>query len=596
MALQRITWGHHAAVGVTIAGLAGLALFGVIGEPNRPERFDAKQVTVWPVGDDGVRIREVIDQDFGTNRRRGHQRFVPTDFGVPTDVSARSPTAPDGVSITDLGDEVRIRIGDPDVTITGRHRYVLEFTLPDARLSTGRLALDVIGTEEEFETERFEVVVAGLELADPTCAVGRFGAVGGCVLERDGDVYRTVIAPLRPGQGITVGGTIVARTEPVLPTVPELPERRPEHPRALLAAGLAALGVVTAGVVRVLRGRRGRNEITPGGATDAAFGSLPPPGSVTTELPTRLVSDRRLGDFATVEFAPPRGVEPWEGSVLVHERMSSDTIAAWFAGLAAREAIVLEPDGNNLTIRWGPKRDQLDVRTEEMLRGVLNDDQAFTLGTYDPDFASLWRSIVPLQDERIRTSGWWKHQPPQHGDLSGCSGWLIFMVASMVLLGLSPFLLLLLGLLDSVVLAVVFTVIVTALMARIAYRGLLPARSATGSALALQTESFRRFLDASEAQHVQWAWERGVLREYTAWATALGEAEAWNRALRSSPIPPETTADLASPMLAHTMRSSMVSSSTPPSESSSGSGSSGGSFSSGGSVGGGGGGGRSGSW
>ena len=44
-----------------------------------------------------------------------------------------------------------------------------------------------------------------------------------------------------------------------------------------------------------------------------------------------------------------------------------------------------------------------------------------------------------------------------------------------------------------------------------------------GSALALRTESFRRFLAASEGRHVQWAWEHGLLREYSAWAVALGD-------------------------------------------------------------------------
>ena len=40
--------------------------------------------------------------------------------------------------------------------------------MPDAQLSTGQLALDIIGTDETLETDKFEVVVAGLELDDPT--------------------------------------------------------------------------------------------------------------------------------------------------------------------------------------------------------------------------------------------------------------------------------------------------------------------------------------------------------------------------------------------------------------------------------------------
>ena len=70
---------------------------------------------------------------------------------------------------------------------------------------------------------------------------------------------------------------------------------------------------------------------------------------------------------------------------------------------------------------------------------------------------------------------------------------------------------------------------------------MLPALTATGSALALRTESFRRFLQASEGRHVEWAWKQGLLREYSAWAVALGAAQAWERALKGSSVPPTET-------------------------------------------------------
>src|SRR5690606_19953131 len=107
-------------------------------------------------------------------------------------------------------------------------------------------------------------------------------------------------------------------------------------------------------------------------------------------------------------------------------------------------------------------------------------------------------------------------------------------------------------------------------------------------ALALRTESFRRFLDASEGQHVEWAWQHGLLREYSAWAVALGEADAWDRALQRANIPHEQVATYTAPLLVHSMASSISSARVGPSSSSSGGG--------GGGVGGGGGGGSSGSW
>ena len=85
----------------------------------------------------------------------------------------------------------------------------------------------------------------------------------------------------------------------------------------------------------------------------------------------------------------------------------------------------------------------------------------------------------------------------------------------------------------------------------LAYGSMVPSRTATGSALALRTESFRRFLASSEGKHVEWAWKHGVLREYSAWAVALGAADAWSQAISSSNIPDPSVA-MSGPMLMHT--------------------------------------------
>jgi uncharacterized membrane protein YgcG len=154
----------------------------------------------------------------------------------------------------------------------------------------------------------------------------------------------------------------------------------------------------------------------------------------------------------------------------------------------------------------------------------------------------------------------------------------------------------LLGVFSGPIGAIVFGLAVPAIAAFAVYHSMLPARSATGSALALRTESFRRFLAASEGRHVEWAWKQGVLREYSAWAVALGTADTWQRAMEATSIPP---AELnTGPLLLWTMAPSFHSGYTAPSSSGGGGGGSwgggGGGFS--GSVGGGGGGSSSGSW
>ena len=86
--LGKLGWWRHLVMAVVIVGISVLALAGVIGRKSLPERFEAKLVTVQPAGTDGVRIREVVDEDFGTKDRHGYQRIIPIDFGSPTNVEA----------------------------------------------------------------------------------------------------------------------------------------------------------------------------------------------------------------------------------------------------------------------------------------------------------------------------------------------------------------------------------------------------------------------------------------------------------------------------------------------------------------------------
>ncbi len=594
--LGRLSPLRHAAVGVAVVGVGVLGLTGLVGA--RGERFDAKQVVVAPAGEDGVRIREVVDQDFGVAQRHGYERTIPNDFGVPIDVTASSPDAPAFVGIDQIGGETRIRIGDPDSTVSGQHRYVLAYTLPDARLSDGRLALDIIGTDETLTTERFEVAVTGLELAEPLCNVGASGTSGGCELVPDGDVYRAAIGPLEPGDGITIGGRITGRPEPVNVAEPPLPDRRADR-RLPLALGMVGLGAPTAAAVYLLARRRGRNEVFAGGAADAAYGDrLPPPGAASrAPSDVRFVADARLGDLATTEFEPPRGVAPWLGAVVLRERIDTDTVSAWFSGLAADDVIDLTQTGDAVTLQPGPRFASAEPEDATLLGELFSDGGPVELGTYDRQFASVWTKVRARQERLVAESGYWKHKAPGGGGCSGLGGLdprvLIGGFVFAFFIGGGTLLTIIGGLAASPLAALIFAVVLVALVAYAAYLPLLPARTAMGSAIALRTESFRRFLVASEGRHVEWAWKQGLLREYSAWAVALGAAEAWRRSLRASSVPEVEYSH--GPLLVYSMASAFSHSHTAPSSSGSGGGFSGGGFS-GGSVGGGGGGGSSGSW
>ena len=610
--LNRIGWGRHLVVGGAVVVTAVAGTLGVVGAGGqgllRGEHFDAKQITVRPDGADGVRIREVVDIDFGLEERRGYQRIIPNDFGEPTDVVASSPDANDDVNIVDFGVDTRIRIGDPLITFTGQHRYVLEYTLPDARIASGELALDIIGTDETFETDRFEVILTGfgIENAEAVrCDVGAFGSFGGCEFDEIGtDEFLAVVEPLKAGRGMTVYALVGEIATPELPGPPPLPERRPN---GFPVVGVAQLlvGALTAGGVFAWFRRRGSNDVFgAGGAADAAFLPTPnaPPGpaGISHELPvptagdwiadvsTYRVPDSRLAALATIEFVPPRGIEPWQGNILLRETASDQAVSAWFSEMVARGAIEIQGADKEMTLRPGQTDARLSAVDRGHLAALFRSSPVVALGTYDSSFAAVWKGIRSEQQRFLKECGWWNQPGASTHQVSQNSAVVVGLLAgfgALALIGVGIWAAIAFGLLATIAGAILLAVVVAGVVSGFAYASMLASRTATGSALTLRTESFRRFLDASEGRHVDWAWEQGLIREYSAWAVALGAADAWSKAIESSNI--DEPDRFTSPLLVHTYASTMASSHTAPS-SSSGSG--------GGGSGGGGGGGSSGSW
>ena len=595
--LNRIPVWRHAIVGLVIVTMSLLAGFRVIGagadSAIRPEQFDAKQVTVAPDGANGLRIREVVDIDFGATARRGYQRIVRNDFGVPTDVTAASPDANAEVNVVDSGNETRIRIGDPAVTFTGCHRYVLEYTLADAGVTNDEFLLDVIGNDETLETGRFEVVLTGFEDLETSCDTGAYGAFGGCefVVDETGNSV-AVIEPLTPGDGITVGARFAGLGAVTMPPLPEPPDPLPTgfQPLGLL---MIPLGVAAASLVFLLGRSYGSNTVLAGGAADAAFGDLPVPGRTarSADTATYRVPDSRLAALATIEFVPPRGLEPWQAAAVLRERVDDDTVGAWFSAMIATDALTIVDADGEMQLRRGPETSRLSAVDLGHLQRLFDSSDVVELGSYDPAFTATWRAIEAEQRSFVGAAGWWSRGGPG-GRVTTPARVVGLVVVALLVVAVAVLLVTAVGAnfwlaVASPWLAVIAGFFVPFVMAAALYQPMFPARTATGSALALRSESFRRFLAASEGKHVEWAWEQGLLREYSAWAVALGAADAWSDAIRASNIADQQVA-LAGPLLVHSAASSFRSSHTAPSSSGGGGG--------GGGVGGGGGGGSSGSW
>lgn len=564
--------------------VGGLAAIGIVGVPGRPERFDAKTVVYEPADDGGVRVTEYVDIDFGTTDRHGYERVLRTDFGWPLDVAAYSSTVSSEVSSYPEGTDYVIRVGDPEVTVSGRHRFVLAYTLPLADLSEGRsFDLSVIDPGEELETGRFTVVLNGFRLDDALCSVGDWGDVGGCVLVDNDTGQHVMVEPLAAGDGINVSGQ-VAFTSSMTDVDAGDPFPPVDQPTTWWRALLIVVATLGSSVLIVRWAiRSGSNEVA---ALDAAGAAFPVAGA-----PTARVTDDELMAMATIEFAPPAGVSPWEGRVVLDEGVGDSTVSAWLSTQLGAGVLDIVEDGSDTVIRSGESRASADVVDEPLLSILLPGGSPRTVGRrYDATFAATWTTIRSTLNDRVTARQWWtKPLRRQSGRADLLAIFSAVILTMTVIVGSivattsgGP------GarIAGNVVVTALAAVIIASISTLMRVSGDMASRTAAGSAVFLSTESFRRFLAASEGRHVQEALDRGVLREYTAWAAALGEAEAWERAARSLGNA-AVLATVSSTAYMHHHHSTFSSATTQPSSSGGGGG---------GGAGGGGGGGSSGSW
>jgi len=560
---------------VGVAALLGAALV-------RSERI----TRLWAGADVGAggaaRIVEVIDYDFGNRERHGIFRDVPgLDPGDPVEVS--SPSAPAQVQATGTAQQTRLRIGDPDRAVSGRHRYRIAYPLAGVAPG-GRLAWDAVGTSWPVEIGAVELhVVAPFRLEEARCVQGATGSQAGCpVSQPEPGHLVAAVDGLDAGEGVTLYATAGARlaAAPALPAppagVPPDPGTGPVPPTVVAAA--AAL-LAAAGTSRLVR-RAGHESVAPGGATQAAFAD---PGATVQRIDAA-----DLARLATVEFTPPRELTPAQGGVLLTETVLPQHKVAWLIGAAVDGYLELEEADGAVTLVRLPRH---HGAAKYLLDVAFAGRDRLTLGGYDPSFASAWQQVGTELAGWRETSVLWDPAGDRRRVLARSLG-VVAGVAGLLLTALGA------GLASRHGPGWLGLVAAGALLAGAGGAAALRAwelrvRTPAGSGLWLRTESFRRFLAASEAHHAEEAAKRGHLREYTAWAVAVGELDRWSRAVAASSVGAVDPAAARYSRLAPAMFSDTSRSATEPSSGGSGGGGFGGG---GGGVGGGAGDGGGGSW
>jgi uncharacterized membrane protein YgcG len=579
-------------------------------------RTGAERITSYDVDlrieDDGsLLVREAIDYDFGVVPRHGILRDIPVrvrypkkdhhDRVYPLDVV--SVRATEGASadytVESTGNDKRIKIGDPDRTITGEHSYEITYRVEGALngfRDHDELYWNAIGGDWSVIIDEATVrVEAPAAITDVACFSGATGSTLPCgEAGADGEVARFSQAELFPFQSLTV---VVGIPRGAVPAPRPILEERWWIGRGFQltranVGGFALLLMPVIGGFALLAYRRGRDRRYVGSPVDAAFGSAS--GNEET------VPLFEPGE-TPVEFVPPDGLRPGQVGTLVDFTAHPLDVTATIVDLAVRGYLVIEevpgasprrPDWK-LTKRKEP--DDLQEYEHALMEGLFEDGTELELSDLRYKFAARMARVREALAEDAMAKGWFT-KPPGAVRLGYGALGLTALVVGGVLFGLAVAF-------TRVALWPIPVVLLGVLLMIGAYW--IPQRTAKGYGVLRRTNGFRRFIEESEADRARFAERQNLFSEYLPYAIVFGATDKWAKAFAGlDDEPPDTSswyhgttpftiATFAYAIDGFTVSTAGTLTSTPPSTSS-GSGSSG--FGGGGFSGGGGGGGGGGSW
>lgn len=183
------------------------------------ENYDV-DIGIDPDGD--LKITERLTVDFQFENKHGIYRDIPVDFTDPAGKKHKveikeifvtdDKVNPYQIKISKWGNNLRIRIGDPNTYVSGIQNYVIRYRVKYALYNFGNideLYWNSIGTGWAVPIKG-GITRVYLPFDNPSlqfaCYTGAFGSTGkDCKIEREGNqIVFTLTRPLSPHEGMTV--------------------------------------------------------------------------------------------------------------------------------------------------------------------------------------------------------------------------------------------------------------------------------------------------------------------------------------------------------------------------------------------------------
>lgn len=553
------------------------------------------------IQDDGtVTVTETITADFRTLRKHGIFRDLPTAYHNQDGTTTYTTVAirdifrdqgPERYDVTRNTANLRIRIGDPDVTISGQHIYTITYTVAGVLQSFSsydELYWNVTGHDWDAPIARASATVTlpDGEIIQSTCHTGSVGATDPCTItSTDPLTFSTQNLGMREGLTVAIGFESGLVPIIVVDAPPSVIDVIQSPIYLTLTALLTALGI---GSVLYRWWYYGRDRWW-------LRKHLHDPHAKETNKPLR------ARDVISVEYEPPHNLRPAEVGVLMDEKADTLDVSATIVDLAVRGYLTISEVEKawifgkaDYTLHRTKKEDALLPYESLLLEKLFSDGDSVSLSELKNSFYKDLQSVKEALYKEVTTKQLFADNPRtvriRYAALGaiGTAIGVALVITSIAWIENSEVLRFWHGLLVSFGVAIGISGVFGLLLS-----GAMPRKTARGRELYRRVRGYELFVSGTEKYRQPFFERENIFMEVLPYAMVFGVTDKLANAFDEMGLtPPQPTwytgthpfaiAAFSSSMDSFSKSLSSAMASTPSSSGSSGGGSSGGGFGGGG--------------
>lgn len=386
------------------------------------------------ITEQGLKITETITYNFGNNQRRGIERDLALrDIGDTNyflyNIDVTSIKA-NGAAVRVVHDNnldyLRLRIGDPNATVTGEVVYEIQYNIVGSLINTSEGTLlnwDAVGSLWEVPIENITTILKTnfIEKETVTCVQGSFTQSYPCVgpSRIDNNIIFEA-GPLKPGQAVTINADVTRDDDAMTPS------------RSGFTGGFTGtVGAKTDLGLNYATTNKSDNFFIGAGPTltsllifllTTSLGYLGSRSQTVTKLIEKLLKNRVTSininkNSAPVEFTPPYGLAPAELSVamqLSNYQLSDEALAATIFDLTSRSWLDLEtipnskaPGGFLIVLKKRQGKDVLKNWEKDILQQFFAYSDSFVLDKPVPGLDGTLAQVAKTIKTDLEAKGLW---------------------------------------------------------------------------------------------------------------------------------------------------------------------------------------------